>query len=554
MNLNFVRGENRGGNLGTNTTSSTDQPFPYSKIKNIAMTFDRTFIQQTNNVTFQIGEGITKERIYKIKNIKYICSGRFHFLFHCEDGKIYASGVNTYGQCGHPKEEDQIEKISVLPIFSAKKDLPKPIVSIHANSRNSYFVCGEKRSLYSCGYGPRLGNGSQESAFAPVLSVSKGIKSFFTSPNGTHFFFIDDKNSLYGCGDGSFGCLGNGAGSDHKKPTRIKPKLFKVNTIKDIACGYNYSILITKKGSLYFAGKVELNSGMNNWAWNYHQKSQNILQISAGKKQFTMLDVFGQVYFFEVTKTAYQQKNYVKTIFLTDYRNITLVSGPGSVVVFEKSIDKTLYSDLLNLWERKEFTDIEICGIKCHSLLIKFRLGIEPSLLKEKLDQKKWRKKKDEINELLKWVYTDSLPQNDKLVKKITKICKNLGIQDSLKNSLLSSFEAMYNDQESKDFTLLSEKEPISVHRLVLIARSDLYRGMFLNINEDLDSITDYSGYPPEVIKIIIKFMYLGGNIKVNTHHEEIYEAQEYFQLNMDSLLKDIVTPGILKFESKGEN
>ncbi|KAJ5079980.1 hypothetical protein M0811_14258 [Anaeramoeba ignava] len=71
----------------------------------------------------------------------------------------------------------------------------------------------------------------------------------------------------------------------------------------------------------------------------------------------------------------------------------------------------------------------------------------------------------------------------------------------------------MYYDKEKqKDFTIKRGNKNVLVHKLVLIARSELYRGMFLSVTEDKSNkVTDYSE-----LKII----------------NELEIAMDYFQLN----------------------
>ncbi|KAJ3436092.1 hypothetical protein M0812_18138 [Anaeramoeba flamelloides] len=117
----------------------------------------------------------------------------------------------------------------------------------------------------------------------------------------------------------------------------------------------------------------------------------------------------------------------------------------------------------------------------------------------------------------------------------------------------------LFNDEDSKDFTLLikndddddddedeeededeDEYEEIPVHKIILLTRSGLFREMFENITEESKSVKDYSGKSIESIEILIKYFYTE-KIELTADHdpllviEELEDSIEYYQLNENS-------------------
>ncbi|KAJ5072900.1 ankyrin repeat-containing protein [Anaeramoeba ignava] len=119
-------------------------------------------------------------------------------------------------------------------------------------------------------------------------------------------------------------------------------------------------------------------------------------------------------------------------------------------------------------------------------------------------------------------------------------------IQKSQSDGLRKDIEKLFYEDESKDFEIIAENEEIKVHKMVLIARSELFYGMFLNVNDDSNQVNDYSGKSKESIKEFIKFLYFD-RIDLNISEdvvEEFEDAHEYYQLNQKSpfplLLEDL--------------
>ncbi len=96
----------------------------------------------------------------------------------------------------------------------------------------------------------------------------------------------------------------------------------------------------------------------------------------------------------------------------------------------------------------------------------------------------------------------------------ISEICRHFGIGDKelyLKNGpagLRNDMEKLYGNEQSKDFTILSGDRRIPVDKMVLSARTTLFKNMFLKVKDSSNQVKDYSGLSFEALNIFVKYLY----------------------------------------------
>ncbi|KAJ6250154.1 pep-cterm sorting domain-containing protein [Anaeramoeba flamelloides] len=164
---------------------------------------------------------------------------------------------------------------------------------------------------------------------------------------------------------------------------------------------------------------------------------------------------------------------------------------------------------------------------------------------------------KEEIKIFLNWVYGDQDFGNKKLVQ-IMKLIEMKVIPSNF--TLMEDISNLWKDEDSKDFFIIidedededenkngndDEKElgmtKIPVHKLILQARSQLFQTMFLEINENIKQVKDYSGKSPDSLEILFKYFYTN-TIKLTADDdpqlilEELEDAKEYYQFNKNSV------------------
>ncbi|KAJ6243788.1 ankyrin repeat-containing protein [Anaeramoeba flamelloides] len=165
--------------------------------------------------------------------------------------------------------------------------------------------------------------------------------------------------------------------------------------------------------------------------------------------------------------------------------------------------------------------------------------------------------KQIEINKELKEKEIKKEIQNEK-EKEIEKVIEieieieKTGKQEEAEGEKEETNIGNYDDKFDLDNT---EKIPIKIHSLILQARSDLYRGMFLISNEDnLTEVTDYSGASPDTIRAFVRYLYTDEieHGLPNRILRELRELEEYYQLSLSSNLSFTVTQ-ILKKRKKAK-
>eukprot|EP01156_Anaeramoeba_ignava_P019171 Anaeramoba_ignava/a94713_8.p1 GENE.a94713_8~~a94713_8.p1 ORF type:complete len:499 (-),score=127.25 a94713_8:80-1576(-) len=106
------------------------------------------------------------------------------------------------------------------------------------------------------------------------------------------------------------------------------------------------------------------------------------------------------------------------------------------------------------------------------------------------------------------------------------------------RKKVIEVLENFYQDEKSKDFTIIFPDETtIQVHKLILIARSNLFRGMFLSVVDNSNQVHDYSEIPSKTMKSLIDFLYLDSCSSFeNSEIEYFQRAKDYFLLRYSSL------------------
>ncbi|KAJ3440722.1 ankyrin repeat ph and sec7 domain containing protein secg-related [Anaeramoeba flamelloides] len=201
--------------------------------------------------------------------------------------------------------------------------------------------------------------------------------------------------------------------------------------------------------------------------------------------------------------------------------------------------------DFKHYFEKKEFTDFEIKGIKVHAKILEIRLKKKRNQIKEILENYS----SEVINILLKWVYYDEVPSKETISLKnlkdfnqIIQTCfHDIEIENPKELTLKYSMKKLFYDENSKDLSIIikdqeKQKKELKVHKFILQCRSQLFRKMFLSINNpNLTKIKDYSGKSYESLEIFIRYLYtekINEKKVTNEIQEELNDVVEYFQLN----------------------
>ncbi|KAJ6245294.1 hypothetical protein M0813_20246 [Anaeramoeba flamelloides] len=187
--------------------------------------------------------------------------------------------------------------------------------------------------------------------------------------------------------------------------------------------------------------------------------------------------------------------------------------------------------DFKQLYDRKELVDFKIRNFQAHKFLLVLRSG------KSALELQKILKRHSdmEISTFLEWCYGIK-PTNTNFLE---PILNELEINPKIK-TLRADIASLYTREDNKDFIIVVNDNELAFHKLVLQARSELYRGMFLSIDDKSGKVKDYTNKSIETIKLLAKFIYLD-RIEEEELTEQIYKELEdvvdYYQLNRKTRL-----------------
>ncbi|KAJ5069557.1 hypothetical protein M0811_02127 [Anaeramoeba ignava] len=204
----------------------------------------------------------------------------------------------------------------------------------------------------------------------------------------------------------------------------------------------------------------------------------------------------------------------------------------------------SLLKDLKKLYKRKESCDITFKTfggeISVHKLIISSRIGKDYEKVLEYFQSQKI----EEANIFFRWIYT-GISQDDQLINQILEDLK-IGSFKELNGieKVSKALEKLYKEEETKDFTILIGNKSIKAHKVILMARSDLYRGMFLNVDDKSNQVNDYSGKSFKTLQLLIEFIYtdkLNTSLLSDQVISELEDAVDYYQLNTSSILPTLI-------------
>ncbi|KAJ5072429.1 kelch repeat and btb domain-containing protein [Anaeramoeba ignava] len=134
-----------------------------------------------------------------------------------------------------------------------------------------------------------------------------------------------------------------------------------------------------------------------------------------------------------------------------------------------------------------------------------------------------------ESNQIFEMIYSNRII-NPKLYSEIKEII-------NLNEKIEETMKRIYLNENEKDFIIERKEKQYKFPKLILIMRSELYRGMFLSVTEDKSNkVTDYSELSNKSFQIFEYWIY-SNQIKdeIQITQEIINELEtgiDYFQIN----------------------
>ncbi|KAJ5075254.1 claret isoform a [Anaeramoeba ignava] len=477
-----------------------------------------------------------------------------------------------------------------INISSLIEDINDRIIEDIVSGARSIYLLTSNQNAYGIGsnYYGQLGFDSKtiKKTQKPIL-IMKNVSKIFSGNDSNYVFLLNSNQELFGCGDNQDGQLG--LEESRKKQTKIK-KLTKIQNIPkgkiiDIQSGYFHTIILIEvdenenenpKRKLYSCGYYRYNGlGKNEDTYEFteiksslFENDNNILEISVGVYHTLILTSKGNLIGFGWNaygqlgtgntndKSIPIQIELPKLRFNEDISNYHISCGAFISFLYYYSFSN-LEEDLIKLFKRKEFCDISFKTengeiIEAHKLILKYRLNQNQNQI-EKLKEIISKKSIKESNQIFEMIYSNRI-LNPILYSEIKEIINsNEKIEETMKRIYLNENE----NEKEKDFIIERKEKQYKFPKLILIMRSELYRGMFLSVtNDKSNKVTDYSELSNKSFQIFEYWIY-SNQIKdeIEITQEIIDEIQigiDYFQLNQTNPnLFDLL---INKFNNQNQN
>ncbi|KAJ5067363.1 btk-binding protein-related [Anaeramoeba ignava] len=493
-----------------------------NEIKQISSGYFATIFLFKNGKAIQYLEDSKQnpEKI-QIENIQKVTVGFSNEAILTIEGNVFAKGMKM--DSNYPNE--------FINISSLIEDTNDRIIQDVVSGAYSIYLLTSNHNVYGIGYSydGQLGFGSETipKTEKPILMM-KNVSKIFSGNSSNYVFLLNSNQELFVCGYNGFGQLG--LGESRKEETKIQ-KLTKIQNIPkgkiiDIQSGYNHSIILIEnenenenlKRKLYSCGDYRTNGlGKNENTYEFTEmksplfenENDNILDFSVGYNHTLILTIKGKLIAFGSNLSGQLGTKYTKDQlipiqielpklrFNEDIFNYHVLCGYLNSFIYYSpflSSFSNLEEDLIKLFERKEFCDISFKTkngeiIEAHKLILKYRLNQNQNQI-EKLQEIISNKSIKESNQIFEMIYSNRII-NPKLYYEIKEIINlNEKIEETMKRIYLNENE----NENEKDFIIERKEKQYKFPKLILIMRSELYRGMFLSVTNDTSNkVTDYS-------------------------------------------------------------
>ncbi|KAJ5080126.1 hypothetical protein M0811_14143 [Anaeramoeba ignava] len=546
MNQNFFFGWNKFPKLLQNETKeiikksiqfnfeNENENENEKQIKQISSSsFATIFLFKNGKAIKYLKESKQNARKIQIENIRKVTVGFYrNEAILTIEGNVFAKGENI----------DQKNLYQFINISSLIEDPNDRIIQDIVFGSETIYLLTSNQNAYGFGsnqYG-QIGCDTEvwgKKREKPILMM-KNVSKIFSGSFINSVFLLNSNQELFGCGYNYFGQLGLG-----RTPQPITGEITKIQNIPkgkiiDIKCGHAYSIMLIEnenqnenpKRKIYSCGNCHYNGlGKNEDTREFteiksslFENDDDILDFSVGRAHTLILtskgkligfgdNQFGQLGTRDTKEHSIPVKGKIPKLLLTDNIDISnyhLSCGyENSFLYYSSPSFSNLEEDLIKLFRRKEFCDISFKTkngeiIKAHKLILKYRLNQNQNQNQiEKLQEIISKKSIKESNQIFEMIYSNRII-NPKLYSEIKEII-------NLNEKIEETMKRIYLNENEKDFIIERKEKQYKFPKLILIMRSELYRGMFLSVKDDTSNkVTDYSELSEESFQIFEYWIY----------------------------------------------
>ncbi|KAJ5075597.1 claret isoform a [Anaeramoeba ignava] len=533
-----------------------------NQIKQISTgNFSTIFLFENGKAIEYLSENDSNQNPEKIQieNIQKVTVGYSNEAILTIEGNLFAKGEDI--NLDNPNE--------FINISSLIEDTNDRVIQDIVSGDSSVYLLTSNQNAYGIGSNYYAENSFDSEKLKktekPILMM-KNVSKIFSGNNSEYVFLLNSNQELFTCGYNYYGQLG--LGESRRRETIYK--LTKIQNIPkgkiiDIQCGSIYSIMLIEdenenpKRKLYSCGNYQYNGvDKNEHSYEFTEiksslfenENDNILDFSCGGYHTLILtsnskligfggNDCGQLGTGDINNQSIPiQIELPKLRFNENISNYHISCGFDKSFLYYSPSFSNLEEDLIKLFRRKEFCNISFKTengeiISAHKLILKYRLNQNQNQI-EKLQEIISTKSIKESNQIFEMIYSNNSKINPKLYSEIKEIINsNEKIEETMKRIYLNENE----NENEKDFIIERKEKKYKFPKLILIMRSELYRGMFLSVTNDTSNkVTDYSELSNKSFQIFEYWIY-SNQIKdeIQITQEIINEIQigiDYFQLN----------------------
>ncbi|KAJ5077519.1 btk-binding protein-related [Anaeramoeba ignava] len=515
------------------------------------------------------------------ENIQKVSVGSRNEAILTIEGNVFAKGEDI-----NPENPNKFINISSLI-----EDTTDRIIEDIVSGFNSIYLLTSNQNAYGIGSNQfaQLGFYSRtlKKTQKPILMM-KNVSKIFSGNSSECVFLLNSNQELFGSGNNDYGKFGLGESMEEEEIQKlIKIQNIPKGKIIDIQSGDYHSIMLIEnenenenpKRKLYSCGFWECNGlGKNETTYEFTEiksslfdNDDNILDFSVGYNHTLILTSNSKLIGFGFNNLGQLGTGDTDEIKLNSFQielpklrfneyisNYHISCGYQKSFLYYSPFLSNLEEDLIKLFKRKEFCDISFKTengeiIEAHKLILKYRLNQNENQI-EKLQEIISRKSIKESNQIFEMIYSNNSKINPKLYYEIKEIINlNEKIEETMKRIYLNENE----NENEKDFIIERKEKQYKFPKIILIMRSELYRGMFLSVTEDKSNkVTDYSELSNKSFQLFEYWIYsnqIKDEIQITQQIiDEIETGIDYFQLNQTyPNLFDLL---INKFNNQNQN
>ncbi|KAJ5074661.1 btk-binding protein-related [Anaeramoeba ignava] len=522
--------------------------------------FSTIFLFKNGKAIEYLNENDSNQNPSKIQieeNIQKVTVGNRNEAILTKEGNVFAKGYDI-------NPDNPNEFINISSLIEDKNDR---IIQDIVSGAYSVYLLTSNQNVYGIGFNGygQLGFDSEtlEKTEKPILMM-KNVSKIFSGNSSFHVFLLNSNQELFGCGYNDDCQIGLGESRKElmiQKPTKIQD--ISKGKIIDIQCGWYHSIILIEieienenpKRKLYSCGYWKDN-GLGKYEDTYEfteiksslfENDDNILDFSVGSSHTLILTshlkfiVFGYNSYGQLgtgdtnNQLIPIQIELPELRFNEDISNYHISCGSYKSFLYYSPLSfSNLEEDLIKLFERKEFCNTSFKTengeiIEAHKLILKYRLNQNQNQI-EKLQEIISKKSIKESNQIFEMIYSNNSKINPKLYSEIKEII-------NLNEKIEETMKRIYLNENEKDFIIERKEKKYKFPKLILIMRSELYRGMFLSVTNDTSNkVTDYSELSNKSFQIFEYWIYsnqIKDGIEITQEMiDEIERGIDYFQLN----------------------